>query len=335
MNITKLTASALILAAVGAAGFGVRAFRAASEAGDAHASVVKRSGEVRARTAIVEKQLAQETKRAESVESDNTALAHAVRTAQAALTEPVAPPAPALTREAFDARVRSAVAKASEGEAGLALSELLRSWELGKARPGGLEPGHSTQLLGAFVRLGERYPEALAALREKMTTARGRVLGNPDDTEPIGELAAIARALKDEQTLVELYDAIPAGDARRRIVAIFGAEDFIAAKRYSDVLVGRSYGAISSSFEMSIRQPPLSGATPERAEKIKVMLQRHAVTSAAKNIEVLAGAGDLRHARELAGRVLALDGSEATRALVQKHLERAGQAGLLTPEAGK
>jgi hypothetical protein len=86
---------------------------------------------------------------------------------------------------------------------------------------------------------------------------------------------------------------------------------------------------MSSSFEMSSQLRTVPGATAEMAEKMKTSMRSYAVTSAAKNIEVLAGAGDLGHARELAGRVLALDNSEATRALVQKHLERAGQPGLL------
>jgi hypothetical protein len=61
-------------------------------------------------------------------------------------------------------------------------------------------------------------------------------------------------------------------------------------------------------------------------------LKRHrraVVSDAAKSIEVLAGAGDLVHAREFAGKVLAFDGSAETRELLQRHLARAGQPGLL------
>ncbi len=48
-------------------------------------------------------------------------------------------------------------------------------------------------------------------------------------------------------------------------------------------------------------------------------------------IEALAGAGDLANARKLAERVLAYDATEATRALIQQRIERAGQPELLAP----
>ena len=335
MKISKLVAGAVVVVAVGATIFAAWKFRSAAEMVETRAEALKRSQEVRARIAGLEDKMAAETKRAEAVESDNAMLARAVQTSQAAVAKRMAAPLPTLTREAFDARVKRAVAAVNDGEAGAALSELLACWELGKTRVGGLEPVHSTQLLGALIKLGENYPPALAALREKMEKARKRVLASSDDTEPITELGAIARALKDKETMVALYDAIPQGDARRRMVAIFGADGFIAAKRYADVLLGRSWASMSSSFEsMRLDRPLPRGSDASRAEKIRTMLRSHAVTSAAENIEVLAGGGDLVHARELAGRVLAYDGSEATRALLLKHLERAGQAGLLK-EAGK
>ena len=331
MNFKRLTMGGLAVVALGAAGLGVTATSTVRELAVARTLARQQSDDLRGRIASVEKQLVSETKRAEAVESDNAALARAVATAEAvpaALAKPAAAAVTTLTREAFDARVKRAVANAQDGEAGAALAELLACWELGKTRAGGLEPVHSTALLGAWTKLGENHPAALSVLQEKMEKARQRILGSPDDTEPLKELASMARALKDEQAMVALYDAIPEGDARRTKVAIYAADGLIAARRYREVLSGRSYGSMSSSFEMNSQFNTMPGATADIAERMK----SYAVTSAAKNIEVLAGAGDLTHARELAGRVLALDGSEATRALLQKHLERAGQAGLLREE---
>ena len=54
-----------------------------------------------------------------------------------------------------------------------------------------------------------------------------------------------------------------------------------------------------------------------------------AITSAALGVEILAGAGDVAHTRELGEKLLAYDGREETRALLQKHLERAGRPELL------
>jgi hypothetical protein len=333
MNITKLTWGAVVLVALGAAGFGVWEYWAVAEAKAAMVEAKRSSEEARAKIASWEKKLVTEAKRTDAVESDNAALASAVQKAQASLVKPAAPTV-VRTRAAFDARVKAAVALAKDGAADAALRELLECWAEGQKRVGGLEPVHSTLLLSAWIKLGEQHPPALTVLREKMEKARQRVLGSPDDLEPLKEMSAIARMLKDDHAMVALYDAIPEGDARQKRVAIYAVEGMIAAKRYSEVLAGRNYPSMSASFESSSQMPWVPGATAEMVEKMQASMRSYAVTSAAKNIEVLAGAGDLVHARELAGRVLALDGSEATRALVHKHLERAGQAGLLR-EVGK
>jgi hypothetical protein len=57
--------------------------------------------------------------------------------------------------------------------------------------------------------------------------------------------------------------------------------------------------------------------------------RQYAVTSTAKNIEVLAGAGDLANARKLAERLLAYDSTDQTKAVLQQALARAGQPELL------
>lgn len=333
MKITKLAVGMTgVLVALGAAGFGAREFFAAGEAVEAQAVARRAGADVRAKIASLERKLEAETKRAAAVESDNAVLASAVQKVQTARVKPTMA---TVSRELLAERMKKALALAKDGDEATAMRELLWCYDTATARP---ELGEAAQIGGvvrALATLGERHPAALAALRERFEEGKRRVLGNSDDTEPVAAMGLIARALKDEQAMGALYDAIPAEDARRRIVAIFGAEDFITTRRYSDVLVGRSYGAMSSSFEMGIRELPLPGATAERLEKIKALRRSYAVTSAAKNIEVLAGAGDLVHARELAGRVLAYDGTEATRALLQKHLERAGQPGLLATEGGK
>jgi hypothetical protein len=56
-----------------------------------------------------------------------------------------------------------------------------------------------------------------------------------------------------------------------------------------------------------------------------------AVQAAAKDVETLAGAGDLTHARMLAARILAQDNSGGTTTLLQAHAIRAGHPELLAP----
>ena len=169
------------------------------------------------------------------------------------------------------------------------------------------------------MKLSERHPMILADLRERFEAGKRRVLQG-DDTEPLATMGMIARELKDEQAMVAVLDGLPAGDARRKMVTVYAVEGLIVAKRYDDVLAVQGYGMMSSSFERITAGMLAGSASAKMSERAKAAGSRYAVTSAAKNIEVLAGAGDLANARKLAGQVLAFDGSEATRALLQKHL---------------
>ena len=108
-----------------------------------------------------------------------------------------------------------------------------------------------------------------------------------------------------------LYDQLPKGDTRRRFVSIYAFDELVEARRYEDALEGRNYSTMLSSFRISSGM----AAQPVRS---------HAVNTAAKNVEVLAGGGQLEHARTLSEQVLAFDSSPETREILRKHLERAG-----------
>ena len=64
------------------------------------------------------------------------------------------------------------------------------------------------------------------------------------------------------------------------------------------------------------------------AQKSRQM-HNYNINMAAENVEVLAGAGDIESARELLRKVLATDSTPETRALLAKHLSRAGRPELL------
>jgi bacterioferritin (cytochrome b1) len=58
-------------------------------------------------------------------------------------------------------------------------------------------------------------------------------------------------------------------------------------------------------------------------------MRKFAVTTGATNVEVLAGAGEVEKARELAQRILLLDGSPGAQSLLRQHLDRAGRPEIL------
>jgi hypothetical protein len=83
---------------------------------------------------------------------------------------------------------------------------------------------------------------------------------------------------------------------------------------------------MSSSFEVMLNRP--------ESPKDNKEYDDYVVTTGAKNVEVLAGVGDLAHARVMIGRVLNYDHSEATTLALKARLERAGHPELLD-ELGK
>jgi hypothetical protein len=326
MKISKLMLGAVAAMVLGAAGIGAWQFLAAREVAEAGAVTKRRSEDLSVRIASLEQKLATEIKRADAVESDNATLAGAVKTAQVALAKPAAV---AITREGFSERLKNAVLLAKEGDPETARRELLWCLDVATAQPGLLAGGQMISIMDALMRLSERHPVILADLRERFEAGKRRVLAG-DDREPLVILGTIARALKDDQAMVSVFDAFPARSPARTFAGLLAVEGLVVARRYEDVLAVQSYGMMSSAFER-ITAGWLDGlASAKFPERAKAAGRSYAVTTAARNIEVLAGAGDLEHARELAGRLLAFDGSEATRALLQKHLARAGRAGLLS-----
>lgn len=325
---TKQAAIALAALAVAAAIFSGWKFSTATKTRDELAALHARHEVTVSRVKILESRLAAETERAHAVESDNALLAAALKKAETAQAEKAAKAAVPVTREMVTQRLQRAQALARNGDPAEALRELI--WcEEGYRRLGGSMMGVGINgVISALGVLGARYPEALAVLRERRDQLRQQVLAGPGGSDAVGEFAVVARTLKDDQAVLDLFDQVPPGDRRKKSLGIFVFEQLLTARRYDDAAEGRSYSSMTMRFEMDTQERPLPANIPNQ-ELIRERSRKAAINATAKNIEVLAGAGDLAHARTLADRLLAYDNSEATKTLIQKHAERAGHPELL------
>ncbi len=252
-----------------------------------------------------------ETRRLQQAELENGRLLAAAQTMQAAGAEVPE----RITSEIVKARFNRAKELARTGDPAEALRELLWCYDVGMARIGSMGGMRYSDALDALADLAERHPPARAALLERQEKARKAMLADAQDIDAAQAFGAISRVLKDGAATIAMLDQLPADDRRRTVLAMQANDDLIAARRYAVAMEGRRpYGMVSSMLE---------GATgrPNRTQEIGEF---------AKSVEVFAGAGDLAHARSLAERLLKLDGSEATRALIQKHAARAGHPELLT-----
>jgi RNA polymerase sigma factor (sigma-70 family) len=290
------------------------------------AAATQREANLRRELTEVQRQVDAATKQLRAAEAANSELLATARKMQAAQTDPAAEVP--ITSQMVTARFKHAQQLVESGDATEAFNELLWCYNVGMPKIRGMGPVRSTSLQ-IFGRLAERYLPAADFLRSLRDNALPRVRASETDSEAMAEYAGANKALKDDAANVALLDELPIGDRRRRALASASGDYLLEKQRYKEAAEGRSYSSISSIFELMTQGRPIPAGTPNATE-LREKARTFVITTTAKNIEMLAGSGDLAHARSLADRLLAYDGSEGTKTLIQQHAARAGHADLLT-----
>jgi RNA polymerase sigma factor (sigma-70 family) len=326
MNTAKMVTGIAVLAVIAGVGTAFLGARSAREAQAALGAAMIQEKALSAKLRDVENRLAMESRHAQVAEENYAKLSGTVAKAGA--------PAPAdaepINADVVSRRFKAAQDLVKNGDPAEALRELLWCYDVGMPRINGMSAVRTTSL-SLFGELGNRYAPALEILRERREKAREVMMTSEQEFPATQEFAAINRALKDDAANWSLIEQLPAGDRRRGTLASTSYDYLVGNQHYREAIEGRSYASISSMFEMmSNRELPADTPNREGARQSGVT---YLVTSTAKSIEALAGAGDLDNARKLAERLFAFDHSESTRAMVQQHLERAGQPALLAPAA--
>jgi RNA polymerase sigma factor (sigma-70 family) len=332
MSTTKITigvVSALAVAAIGTAIYEAAAAKASEQA---LAGALRQQSALQAKLRDTESRLVAETRRAQAADEDNATLLTIVdglRTNHEARTAAAAAP---ITQDLVEARYKRAQELARSGDAAAALKEFLWCFDEGMPRFPFYGGVRTSFVLSEIAKLGENNPDALAALRERRDAAEKRLLASKEDFDASTDFAAINSSLKEDARTLQLFDQLAPDDTRRRSLGLTIYELLAESGRYQDALQVRPYGSMSSIFEVSIQERPLP-ANATNPERLRQVQRNYAVASAAKNIEVLAGAGDLAHAKSFVERLLAYDGSEETKAVLQKSLTRTGHPELLAEPA--
>lgn len=259
--------------------------------------------------------LAKASEAAENGERDNTTLRQAIeKTHLAEIAELRSAPAP-LTHDAVKQRFNHARELAKSGDVDGALKEYLWCFDEGMVKIPAFAGVRGSYVTEEIAKLG---PKGIAALRDRYAAARQAVLTG--DRQAIADFSTLSRALGEKGALVELFDEVSADDPRRKQVAIYAFRELVEKQRYTDAMLGVGYGVMVGQFEGA------SGRGDAR-------MREYAISTAATNIEALAGSGDVEHARQLAERVLSADGSAKTRELIEGHLKRAGHPELMPAAA--
>jgi RNA polymerase sigma factor (sigma-70 family) len=273
-----------------------------------------------------ETRLAAQSQRTAAAEEDVDKLLKGMKTLQA-VPAAVAPPPVPITHDVVQARYKRAQELARSGLAEEALQEFLWCYDEGMPRISSYVGVRNSFLLGEIEKLG---PAGLAALQERRSAAEKRMLAGEKDLNATMDFAAINRVLKQDDFTMSVYDQLPTGDSRRKTLASAAYELLISTQRYADAAQARGYASMASLFELTTVERPLPANAPPGLRQGQ---REYAIESTAKNIEVLAGAGDLANARKLAAKLIEYDGSPETKASIQRHAARAGQPGLLSESA--
>lgn len=285
------------------------------------------------RQQVLQAKLAETERRAAEADEDAAKLLAAVQTVGVATPTRAADSEP-ITHEGVLARWRRAQALARTGDPAEALRELQWCLDIGMVQVGSFSGVRTSALLSELAKLGERHPEALAFLRGRREQTEKRVLAGASDFATIQLCTSINRTLKEPERTLAVFDQLPPGDTRRRPFALAASEPLREQRRYNDAMEGQTVLQIMTQFDLNLRMQelPIAPETPKPDLLIK-QRRSYAITSTAKNIEVLAGVGKLDDARRLSDRLLTFDGTPETRTLLQAHLARAGQPNLLPAPA--
>jgi thiol-disulfide isomerase/thioredoxin len=238
------------------------------------------------------------------------------------------------SHDAVKARYDLGQTLAQSGDAEAALKEYLWCYDVGMLQVPGYSGVRGSYLVRDIAQLGRSYPPALAALRERRDQAEAHMMADTKDRTAAMDFASLNDALNENQRTLAMFDKLPPNDPRRAGLLLRVYDMLIEAKRYDDAAQARPFARMTGDFDRNVQYLATVASQPN-SEAIKAAQTRYIVSTATKNIEVLAGAGDLAHARELLDKLLAFDASDATKALLQTHATRAGHAELLTPPAAK
>jgi hypothetical protein len=325
MNTAKIIAATSSLVAVAAICIAVGQYGENERDQAALAAGRRELGYATERIQALELELTAATRRATAAETGRDKLLAALDGAQ----REAATQAPTLvSTEAVQARFARAQQLARDGDKEGALAEYLWLYDEGMVRAASLRPVRNSFLTGALGRLAVEYPPAMEALRQRRDKAEELMLSSDREPGAAMDFAALNRAMGDQVHGLEVFDQLPSGDMRRKVMVSTVYDQLLAARRYTDIAEGRPYAQMASMFDAMAADRPVPANIPN-PEQVRQTMRANVVTQGAKNIEVLAGSGQMENARALAEKVLAYDSSAETRAAIQEHATRAGHPELL------
>lgn len=185
-----------------------------------------------------------------------------------------------------------------QGRFGEALQEYLWCFDEGSRDPA-FAGVRVSFLLGEIASLAGQFPPARDALVSRRDAAEASVLSGTGTSTAVFEVAALNGYLNEPEKNFALFEQLPAESPHRGPLVNAAYEQFLAAKRYSEIAAARDPEA--AFFQ---RLSLLLGASSEVSPEIRAMHEKMILQSGANSVEVLAGIGESERAKALAEKVL-------------------------------
>lgn len=260
--------------------------------------------------------------------SEKDAAALRLNLEKAAMNQPQsAEPREPITESYVEARYKKARELAKAGNHAEALKEFLWCYDEGMVRIPAYAGVRQSFLLSEILKLAEVYPPALTALMDRREKSYQQLVANAGDTEAMGSFSSLNRVLKDTGRTLQFYDQLPSDSPDKQAIGRYVYNELAAAQRYQEAVQAKPYRSMLTLFE-DVAEAPKSALSGPDAEKIRTMNRIHTTKLGAGFVEVLAGAGQLEDARDLAEIILAYDNSPAAKVALNAAAAKAGHANL-------
>jgi len=222
------------------------------------------------------------------------------------------------------ARMQFADALAQKGRDAEALKEYLWCFDHGLEADPSFVGVRCSFLLSRIKNLGNHYEPARDALVRRRDECQSKLAGGSDDPRTVQDVIALNNTLSQEEKSLIAFDNLPARSKTRQIVAPLLTGQFLAARRYADVLGGTDGKAAFKT--LTDRYDKTMAAMPQANPAMKQMeegLRQYIVLQGTQYFEALAGLKRDAEARELAGEILKFGPSETTREALAKSAQKA------------
>ena len=232
-------------------------------------------------------------------------------------------------------RMNYADALAQKGRNAEALKEYLWCLDEGNKYTPGFYGVRLSFLLSDIMRLGEQYPPALAALKQRRDAARASLVKGSADTDIAADFAAYNENLGQQADTLTVYDRVKSQKSQAS-TALFRSISplLLEQKRYADLIAGT--GDLSAHVDVELATFRLMSAnaqTDKQAVAYKeamAYMKGELVKTVGGYYEALLGTDKTTEADALRDKLLAFDAGAATYGELMRHATRAGK-----PEAAQ